>query len=111
MARSTSSTFPTSCGSRRGERVTTLVRGLAGTRTLRPDVELRHAIMGLWTDRQGNVYAADYANGQVKRITPSGRVTVIAESHLPWAVTGWDHRAERGFVAARDECHECGAGA
>lgn len=71
----------------RGE-VTTLVRDLAGTRTLRPDVELRHAVMGLWTDRAGNVYAADYANGQVKRITPNGRVTVIAESHLPWAVTG-----------------------
>lgn len=71
----------------RGE-VKVLARNLAGTRFIRPDVELRHAVMGLWSDRRGNVYAADYSNGKVKRITPEGQVTVVAESHLPWAVTG-----------------------
>jgi hypothetical protein len=71
----------------RGE-VKALVRNLATTRRIRPDIELRHAVLGLWTDRAGNVYAADFAHGQAKRITPAGVVTVIAESHLPWSVTG-----------------------
>lgn len=65
-----------------------VVRNLAERRLLRPDIEQRHAVMGLWTDRAGNVYAADYAHGQVKRVTPAGRVAVVAESTLPWSVTG-----------------------
>jgi sugar lactone lactonase YvrE len=68
--------------------VTTVARKLADTRLLRPDIERRHVLMGLWTDRPGNIYVADFANGKVKRVAPDGRVTVVAESTLPWAVTG-----------------------
>ena len=50
--------------------------------------EGRHALMGLWTDRAGNVYVADHASRQVKRIDASGRVTAVATSPPPWAPTG-----------------------
>jgi hypothetical protein len=45
-------------------------------------------IMGLWTDRAGNVYAADIKDNMVKRVTPSGAVSVVARSHWPWEVSG-----------------------
>lgn len=47
-----------------------------------------HAIMGLWTDRLGNVYAAVMSDGAVKKIDPNGRVEVVARSSLGWAPTG-----------------------
>jgi hypothetical protein len=68
--------------------VTTVARKLADTRFVRPDIGNRHVLMGLWTDRAGNVYVADFANGKVKRVAADGRVTVVAESTLPWSVTG-----------------------
>jgi len=72
----------------RDGRVTVLVPNLAGTRFLRPDVAMRHAIMGIWSDADENVYVADYAHGEVKRITPNGRVSTVAESRFPWSPTG-----------------------
>ena len=48
----------------------------------------RHAVMGLWVDRLGNVYAADYSGSKVKRIDRHGGVTVVARSSFPWAPTG-----------------------
>jgi sugar lactone lactonase YvrE len=44
--------------------------------------------MGLWVDRLGNVYAADYSGSKVKRIDRQGRVTVVARSPFPWGPTG-----------------------
>ena len=69
-------------------RVTTLARNLSRRRLIRPDIGEHHLVMGLWSDRRGNVYVADYAGGLVKQVAASGRVTVVAESHLPWSVTG-----------------------
>jgi hypothetical protein len=69
-------------------KITIVARDLGRTRLVRPDVGQRHALMGLWTDRNNNVYVADFANGQVKRVTPRGAVSVVAESHLPWSVSG-----------------------
>jgi sugar lactone lactonase YvrE len=48
----------------------------------------QHAVMGLWTDRPGNVYAAVYADGLVKRFTPDARASVVARSPRPWGPTG-----------------------
>lgn len=72
---------------RRG-RVTVLVPNLAGSRFLRPDIGTRHAIMGIWTDADENVYVADYAHGEVKRITQNGRMSTVYESRFPWSPTG-----------------------
>lgn len=64
----------------RDGKVTRLARGVS--------TKARHAVMGIWTDRAENVYVADHAHGAVKRITPQGRVAVVAESTWPWRPTG-----------------------
>lgn len=69
-------------------KVTRIARNIAKTRLSRPQVSMRHALMGIWTDRAENVYVADHANGEVKRVTPDGRITVAARSRWPWSPTG-----------------------
>jgi hypothetical protein len=44
--------------------------------------------MGLWTDAARNVYVAVYGLREVKRVSPEGRVEVVAKSRFPWAPTG-----------------------
>ncbi len=63
------------------------------TRLLGPD---RHAIMGLWTDAQENVYAAVLSGNVVKKISPAGAVSVFYRSPSPWSPTG-------GLVAPNGE--------
>lgn len=72
----------------RDGRVTRLARNVSSTSPTRPHVSLRHAMMGLWTDRAENVYVADFAQGQVKQITPQGRVRTALTSKWPWGPTG-----------------------
>lgn len=69
-------------------RVTRLARNLGRTTFFRPQVSTQHMVMGLWTDRAENVYAAAYGEGKVKRITPDGKVTVFAESSGTWSPVG-----------------------
>lgn len=69
-------------------KVGTIARGLASwnvKRLVEPD---RNAVMGLWTDRQGDLYAAVYADRVVKKIQQDGRVTSVVHSGPPWAPTG-----------------------
>jgi hypothetical protein len=48
----------------------------------------QHSVMGLWTDRARNVYAAVYEEDIVKRIAPDGKVTVAARSSGMWSPVG-----------------------
>jgi hypothetical protein len=48
----------------------------------------RHAVMGLWTDRAGNVYAAVAGEGVVKRVAADRRVTIVFESSVGWRPSG-----------------------
>jgi sugar lactone lactonase YvrE len=68
-------------------RVTRLARGVGKTSVFRPQAS-RHTVMGLWTDGRENVYAAVYGEGKVKRISPDGTLTEVAESPGTWAPTG-----------------------
>ena len=68
--------------------VRTVARNLSTSRFLRPDISDHHLLMGLWTDARENVYVADYAHGEVKRVAPNGSVAVVAKSRLPWSVVG-----------------------
>jgi sugar lactone lactonase YvrE len=70
------------------KRLTRLARGLAKTSLLRPYVPARHAVQGIWYDRAGNVYVADSANAQVKRVTPAGAVQTVLSSTPPWSPSG-----------------------
>ncbi|MBX2961431.1 MAG: hypothetical protein KF687_02895 [Cyclobacteriaceae bacterium] len=47
-----------------------------------------HAIMGIHTDKQENVYAAVQNGRKVKKISPDGKVTVFAKTTIPWTPTG-----------------------
>ena len=64
----------------RGGRAERLVRNIT--------TAARHTMMGLWTDAAENVYIADHANRQVKRVTPAGVVTTFVRSTFPWSPTG-----------------------
>lgn len=48
----------------------------------------RHALMGIWSDARENAYVADMKQRGVKRISPDGTVTTIAESTFPWSPIG-----------------------
>jgi hypothetical protein len=47
-----------------------------------------HQVMGIWTDRDENVYVAVYGDSVVKRIDQRGRVTIVYRSSFPWAPSG-----------------------
>ena len=72
--------------------VRTVVRNLAERQKPFLFFNNEHAIMGLWTDSKDNVYAAISADQLAKRISPEGRVDVVARSVSGWSPTG-------GFVA------------
>lgn len=69
-------------------RATRLARNVMKTSLLRPFVSFQHAVMGIWTDRAENVYYADFAHGEVKRVTQAGQVSTFAKSTQPWSPTG-----------------------
>ena len=64
-------------------RVTRLVKNIAGGL-----LAGRHDVQGLWADGHENVYVAHTDDREVLRVTPAGRVTVVAKSPLPWRPTG-----------------------
>lgn len=47
-----------------------------------------HMMFGIWTDRQDNVYVANYSGKVVKRIKPNGKIENALYSQAPWAPTG-----------------------
>lgn len=71
----------------RASRADRIASKITRTSLLRPTAD-RHALMGLWLDRAGNVYVADAAQGRVQRISTDGRVTIVARSSQPWMPTG-----------------------
>ena len=51
-------------------------------------VDPTHYLSGISLDKELNIYVADYSGRQVKKISKSKQVTVIAETKLPWSPTG-----------------------
>ena len=49
---------------------------------------VHHQVQGLWTDRAGNVYAADAKHNEVKRIAKDGTISVVARGAATWTVNG-----------------------
>jgi sugar lactone lactonase YvrE len=68
--------------------IRTLARNLAAGAGSVPQGQEWRLVMGLWTDAARNVYVAVYGLREVKRVSPEGRVEVVAKSRFPWAPTG-----------------------
>ena len=67
-------------------RLSTVARDLS-SEDLIPS-RVHNQIMGLWTDRAGNVYLADLKGKAVKRVTPAGAVSIVTRSKLTWDLSG-----------------------
>lgn len=71
--------------------VSTLADGLdvkgAGTNPVEGEIRWG-GLMGLTVGARGEVYAADYRNRRVLKITPGGEVSTAAQTEPPWAPTG-----------------------
>jgi len=65
-----------------------LAAGLGTTSGSRPAATGKHVLMGLWLDAEGRVYVAAWGEGNVKRVTQTGKVEVFAHSTWPWGPTG-----------------------
>ena len=48
----------------------------------------QHYISGISTDLSDNVYVADYSGRQVKKIAPSGEVSIAVKTSIPWSPSG-----------------------
>ncbi|HYC39225.1 MAG TPA: hypothetical protein VEB63_01960 [Chitinophagaceae bacterium] len=48
----------------------------------------RHNVYGIWADKNENIYVAILSQKKVKRVTPEGKVEVIAYSKGVWSPTG-----------------------
>lgn len=48
----------------------------------------RHALMGMWTDAEQNVYVSAYAGQQAKRVARDGRVTTAFTQSGKWSIAG-----------------------
>lgn len=68
--------------------VSKLAQNLLERRPSQIAVNDRHSLMGLWLDRNENVYVAVYAGRLVKRVSHDGSVAVVARSNAPWSPTG-----------------------
>ncbi|QOI96908.1 MAG: hypothetical protein HRU69_05090 [Flammeovirgaceae bacterium] len=69
-------------------RVYTLATQLQERKLTRAFVNDPHQLMGLSTDKDENVYVAVYGAGKVKKVTPKGKVSTVAETNLSWSPTG-----------------------
>jgi len=69
-------------------RLSTVARGLTTEDLIPSPPHAHNQIMGLWTDRAGNVYVADLKDKVVKRVTPAGAVSVVTRSKLTWDLSG-----------------------
>ncbi len=48
----------------------------------------KHNVFGIWTDNAENVYTAVLSGQVVKKITPQGKISIIAYSLSPWSPVG-----------------------
>jgi len=53
-----------------------------------PITSSQHDLMGIWTDKEDNIYVANFGGQVVKKIGVDGIVTKIAFSTAPWSPTG-----------------------
>jgi hypothetical protein len=60
----------------------------SNTNLLSAITDSRHELMGIWTDKEENIFVANYSGQVVKKISNDGMVSKIAFSMAPWSPTG-----------------------
>jgi hypothetical protein len=65
-----------------------MAESIAEKKASQTTVSDQHAAMGLWTDKQENVYVAIYGARIVKKVTPDKKVSEVIETSLRWSPTG-----------------------
>lgn len=48
----------------------------------------KHSLMGIWTDKNENIYVANFSGQVVKRITQTGKAENFVYSKTPWSPSG-----------------------
>jgi streptogramin lyase len=52
------------------------------------EVADRHALLGLWLDREGRIFVASYGGAAVIRLDRDGEASVVARSPEGWSPSG-----------------------
>jgi sugar lactone lactonase YvrE len=69
--------------------VTTVARNIAAERSADQKGQSSNtSLMGLTLDPAGNVYAADFGNHRLLKITPGGGIETLLRAEEPWSPTG-----------------------
>lgn len=69
--------------------ITTMARNIAAESSPNKKGQSSNtSLMGLTVDASGNVYAADFGNRRVLKITPSGNITTLLRAEESWSPTG-----------------------
>jgi hypothetical protein len=68
--------------------VQVMAEGIKERKLTQATVNDNHLAMGLWTDKQENVYVAIFGARHVKKITPEKKVSVVVKTSLLWSPTG-----------------------
>ena len=69
-------------------KVVTVATRIANKKWTTSNVDNQNAVMGIWDDAEGNLYAAVMSERMVKRFRPDGTEGVVFKTSFPWTPTG-----------------------
>lgn len=69
-------------------KTTTVAKKIANKAWTKATVENQNAVMGVWGDRDGNLYAAVSNDRTVKKFSRDGKEEVSLKTAMPWAPSG-----------------------
>ncbi|HWJ03267.1 MAG TPA: hypothetical protein VNU93_06265 [Verrucomicrobiae bacterium] len=69
-------------------RVTLVAKEIREKRAAFAGVGKNHMVFGIWTDKAGDIYVANFGGQVVKRVHSNGVIENVAYSKTPWAPTG-----------------------
>jgi hypothetical protein len=72
----------------RNGRVVTIADNIPDKKWTQLFLSEQHYLSGISLDKGVNIFIADYSGRQVKKITQSGKVSIVAETSIPWSPSG-----------------------
>ena len=68
--------------------ITTVARNIPDKKFTQLLVSEQHYLSGISLDKANNVFVADYSGRQVKKISASGKMSVVVKTNAPWSPSG-----------------------